>query len=129
MAAKPLHAVRPTEFAGDKLADGRLADPRLSEPRLSEHAPVVTLDRRKMSMSERFAEGRGYWRGVVSGGLLGLLLGCCASLGLMNVWVPQIMNVAQQAWVASLVVAGKSPNATEPSFHSSPSAPDSAPGK
>jgi hypothetical protein len=61
------------------------------------------LVRRKLNIAEKLAEGRGFWRGAVAGVLAGLVIGFAGSVAIMNVWVPQIMNVAQQAWVVSSV--------------------------
>jgi hypothetical protein len=68
--------------------------------------PEFDHNRRRLSVSERLAEGRGFWRGVFAGASIGAVAGFSGSLAMMNVWVPQVMNVAQQAWVASSVFGG-----------------------
>lgn len=68
--------------------------------------PEFDASRRRLSVSERLAEGRGFWRGVFVGVSFGAAAGFSGSIAMMNVWVPQVMNVAQQAWVASSVIAG-----------------------
>lgn len=68
--------------------------------------PEFDSQRRRLSVSERLAEGRGFWRGVFAGVTIGAVAGFSGSIAMMNVWVPQVMNVAQQAWVASSVFGG-----------------------
>lgn len=68
--------------------------------------PEFDSQRRRLSVSERLAEGRGFWRGVFAGVSIGAVAGFSGSIAMMNVWVPQVMNVAQQAWVASSVFGG-----------------------
>jgi hypothetical protein len=64
--------------------------------------------RRRLSVSEKLAEGRGFWRGVFAGVSFGTVAGFSGSIAMMNVWVPQVMNVAQQAWAASSVIGAAS---------------------
>lgn len=68
--------------------------------------PEFDAARRRLSVSEKLAEGRGFWRGVFAGVSFGAVAGFSGSIAMMNVWVPQVMNVAQQAWVASSVFGG-----------------------
>jgi hypothetical protein len=68
--------------------------------------PEFDAHRRRLSVSEKLAEGRGFWRGVFVGVSFGAAAGFSGSIAMMNVWVPQVMNVAQQAWVASSVFGG-----------------------
>jgi hypothetical protein len=68
--------------------------------------PEFDAHRRRLSVSEKLAEGRGFWRGVFVGVSFGAAAGFSGSIAMMNVWVPQIMNVATQAWVASSAIAG-----------------------
>lgn len=68
--------------------------------------PEFDAHRRRLSVSEKLAEGRGFWRGVFVGVSFGAAAGFSGSIAMMNVWVPQVMNVATQAWVASSAIAG-----------------------
>ena len=88
--------------------------PNLKPAHISDEAPASSpnilrpefdANRRRLSVSEKLAEGRGFWRGVFVGVSFGAAAGFSGSIAMMNVWVPQVMNVAQQAWVASSVIA------------------------
>jgi hypothetical protein len=79
--------------------EGPASAPNILRPEFDPH-------RRRLSVSEKLAEGRGFWRGVFVGVSFGAAAGFSGSIAMMNVWVPQVMNVAQQAWVASSVIAG-----------------------
>jgi hypothetical protein len=62
--------------------------------------PEFDSSRRRLSVSERLAEGRGFWRGVFTGVTIGALAGAGGSLGMMNVLVPPLLNAVQQGLVA-----------------------------
>jgi hypothetical protein len=87
--------LKPAHIADEGLA----AAPNILRPEFDAH-------RRRLSVSEKLAEGRGFWRGVFVGVSFGAAAGFSGSIAMMNVWVPQVMNVAQQAWVASAAIAG-----------------------
>lgn len=83
----------------DILNEAPVSAPNILRPEFDAH-------RRRLSVSEKLAEGRGFWRGVFVGVSFGAAAGFSGSIAMMNVWVPQIMNVATQAWVASSAIAG-----------------------
>jgi hypothetical protein len=83
----------------ESLSDAAPPTPHILRPDFDPH-------RRRLSVSEKLAEGRGFWRGVFAGASIGAVAGFSGSVAMMNVWVPQVMNVAQQAWVASSVWGG-----------------------
>jgi hypothetical protein len=64
--------------------------------------PEFDSSRRRLSVSERLAEGRGFWRGVFAGVTVGALAGAGGSVGMMNVLVPPLLNVVQQGLVAGI---------------------------
>ncbi|MGE0830013.1 MAG: hypothetical protein AB7O04_11750 [Hyphomonadaceae bacterium] len=88
----------------DSLAESFSPSPSPSSPQFLR--PEFDPQRRRLSVSEKLAEGRGFWRGVFAGVSIGTVAGFSGSIAMMNVWVPQVMNVAQQAWVASSVFGG-----------------------
>ena len=54
-------------------------------------------DRRRLSIPERLAEGRGFWRGAVVGGMMGLGLGVAGAGVTFTMWAPLIMNSVRDA--------------------------------
>ena len=54
-------------------------------------------DRRRLSIPERLAEGRGFWRGAVVGGMMGLGLGVAGAGLTFTMWAPLIMNSVRDA--------------------------------
>lgn len=61
-------------------------------------------DRRRLSMPERLAEGRGFWRGAMVGGLLGLGLGVAGGGVTFTMWAPMIMNTVRDAILLQSVI-------------------------
>jgi hypothetical protein len=80
--------------------------------------PEFDHNRRRLSVSERLAEGRGFWRGVFAGVTIGALAGAGGSVGMMNVLVPPLLNVVQQGLVAA-IATGNGPMQT--ALHDGPS--------
>ncbi len=61
-------------------------------------------DRRRLSMPERLAEGRGFWRGAMVGGLLGLGLGVAGGGMTFTMWAPMIMTTVRDAILLQNVI-------------------------
>lgn len=124
--ARKLHALRgdePTEFleakagASPRAARVREAVPAPKEAAREEPraalAPVeerLTAAReeragpRRLSMNEKLAEGRGFWRGVVTGGAMGLAAGVFAAVAAFGSWAPVIQDVAKDMILFSSVL-------------------------
>lgn len=61
-------------------------------------------DRRRLSMPERLAEGRGFWRGAMVGGILGLGLGVAGGAVTFTMWAPMIMTTVRDAILLQNVI-------------------------
>jgi hypothetical protein len=54
-------------------------------------------DRRRMNVSEKLAEGRGFWRGAFVGAAIGVAGGIVASAGIANMWTDQVLKTVQNS--------------------------------
>lgn len=59
-------------------------------------------DRRRMNVSEKLAEGRGFWRGAFVGASIGVAGGIVASGGIAGMWTDQVLKTVQN----SLLISG-----------------------
>jgi hypothetical protein len=96
--AKTIHTFRPTadQDHGQQVRDER-------DRHIIRHD---FDDRRRMNVSERLAEGRGFWRGAFVGLSIGAAGGIVASAGIANMWTPQILQTVQNSAVIAQTLAG-----------------------
>jgi hypothetical protein len=59
---------------------------------------------RRLNINEKLAEGRGFWRGVVTGGAVGLAAGVAAAVAAFGSWAPVIQDVAKDMILFSSVL-------------------------
>ncbi len=74
-------------------------------------------DRRRLSIPERLAEGRGFWRGAVVGGMVGLSLGVAGAGVTFTMWAPLIMNSVRDAILLQNVLHDNGAGAGNSSTH------------
>ena len=95
--AKTVHTFRPS---GDQ--DGAAA----RDDRHIVRHEIGGDDRRRMNVSERLAEGRGFWRGAFVGLSIGAAGGIAASGGIASMWTPQVLHVVENSALISQALAG-----------------------
>ncbi len=110
--AKTVHALKPAEGA----AEGAITSTATPSQSLLPPSPgsrhVENEPRRRMNVSERLAEGRGFWRGVFIGASFGAVAGVAGTVGAMTAWVPVVMDVAERAWAFQKAVDGSGEDLT-----------------
>lgn len=99
-APKKLHALRgeePVSIVESRAAaePAAAARPAGREGAVAAAAVAAEIDRRRLTVSERLAEGRGYWRGVATGGVMGLALGVAGAVITFSTWAPLIQDIAR----------------------------------
>jgi len=101
-AAKKLHALRSEEPSIVVEATPHLGAPATRQQGLRGDAvltpPAQREERttaRKLTVGEKLAEGRGFWRGVVIGGVMGLALGVFGAATTFSMWAPLIQEMAR----------------------------------
>ena len=117
--AKTIHTFRPT---GDQDLGQQVRDER--ERHVIRHD---FDDRRRMNVSERLAEGRGFWRGAFVGLSIGAAGGIVASAGIANMWTPQVLQTVQNSAVIAQTLAGVDAARAVPAVHHSDDAPQYTP--
>jgi len=63
-------------------------------------------DRRRMNVSEKLAEGRGFWRGAFVGASIGAAAGMAASVGVADMWTQQVLATVQQSAIVAQALGG-----------------------
>ena len=88
---KPIHPLRPP------------VDDDAGERRVVRHD---FDDRRRMNVSEKLAEGRGFWRGAFIGAAIGAAGGMISSVGVANMWTDQVLKTVSNSAALAQVFAG-----------------------
>jgi len=101
-AAKKLHALRSEEpsvvIEANPGSDARTQGRDVKQAR--EAASQFHLsERRKLTVSEKLSEGRGYWRGMMTGAMIGAAAGFGGTYVMLNTLVPYIMETTRDAIV------------------------------
>jgi hypothetical protein len=87
--AKTIHTFKPVEA---------------ERPALREARPTEQYDdRRRMNVSEKLAEGRGFWRGAFVGASVGAVAGMAGSVGVADMWTKQVLETVQASAAISSV--------------------------
>jgi hypothetical protein len=63
-------------------------------------------DRRRMNVSEKLAEGRGFWRGAFVGAAIGAAGGMVSSVGVADMWTDQVLKTVMNSATVAQVLAG-----------------------
>lgn len=103
-APPPKEALReqsPPPAALDERVLARPQPPQREEPAVAREERTAP---RRLSMNEKLAEGRGFWRGVVAGGAMGLAAGVFAAVAAFGSWAPVIQDVAKDMILFSSVL-------------------------
>lgn len=109
-AAKKVHALR-----GDDSKIVVDAAPMMGSPAARQQAALDAIipphgvaareeRHRKLTVGEKLAEGRGFWRGVVTGGLMGLGLGVLGAVATFATWAPLIQDMARDYLVLGGII-------------------------
>jgi hypothetical protein len=59
-----------------------------------------------MNVSEKLAEGRGFWRGAFVGASVGAVAGMAGSVGVADMWTKQVLETVQASAAISSVFGG-----------------------
>lgn len=100
-AAKKLHALRGDDSRVVDAGPALNASARLQQQQLRDTivAPAAReeerLAPRKLTVGEKLAEGRGFWRGVVIGGMMGSAFGVFGAAATFSMWAPLIQEMAR----------------------------------
>ncbi len=93
--AKTIHTFKPAD---------------VEPPRIREAARTSDQydTRSRMNVSEKLAEGRGFWRGAFVGASIGAVAGMAGSVGVADMWTKQVLETVQASAAISSVFGGDS---------------------
>jgi hypothetical protein len=74
-------------------------------------------DRRRMSVSEKLAEGRGFWRGAFVGASIGAAAGMAGSVGVADMWTGQVLDTVQRSAIVAQTFGGADAAHAVPTVH------------
>ena len=102
----PKEAPREERALPPSLDERVLARDLPQAPSREEPAAALREERvsRRLNINEKLAEGRGFWRGVVTGGAVGLGAGVFAAVAAFGSWAPVIQDVAKDMILFSSVL-------------------------
>jgi hypothetical protein len=98
--AKTIHTFKPADAEG--------ASPAPRERNIVRHNFDDARDdrRRHLNVSEKLAEGRGFWRGAFVGAAIGAAGGMAGSVGVAEMWTKQVLETVQQSVIVAQTLGG-----------------------